>query len=317
MPLPRSLEGATVEADSPRPQDLPAVGAWAAILEEGSWYRYQGEPNSGPYAHSNCGPTCVAMAVEFAQDGRWVAIRDIRSYIGGTSWTYPSQLQSALEKWGVPHARLNSMPAIHDAVAVRRSIVILHLWMNWFTPGSDYLVAYSDPALHHGRYYAYSQSHWVVFHGLTGDGVWAICHDPNVWEGDGRYWYAGNRPKGENRYYRYSELAASAADYGYQAIEVFAPAPPSATPTLTLAAPTLTSTPIVQPTSMVSKRVDLPLVHKPAPPTPTTTPTETPTPPPSMTPPATAPTVPAPPTATPSATLVPTVPLRRDPSGAP
>ncbi len=290
MPLPRSLAGATVEADSRRPPDLPVVGPWMSALET-SWYRYQGESNSGPYANNNCGPTCVAMAIQFTQDGRRVPIRDIRSHIGGTSWTYPSHLQSALRHWDVPHARLYHMQDIHDAVAVRGSIVIVHVWMHWFAPGGDYLVPYSDPAQHRGRYYAYTQSHWIVFHGLTQDGEWAICHDPNAWERDGRYWYAGNRPKGENRHYRYSELAASAADYDFQAIEVFAPETPTATPS-----PSPSATPRM--------RVDLPLVLKPKPPTPTPsiTPTVTaqPTLPPS--------TIPAP-TATFTSTLAPTVPL--------
>jgi len=322
LPLPQSLRTQTIEPEWPKPRGLPRVTSWFTALGAESWYRYQGEPNSGPYAHSNCGPSCVAMAIEWARDGRWVAIRDVRDYIGGTSWTYPSHLQSALDHWGVRNERLASMSAIHDAVTARGSIVIVHLWMHWFTPGSDYLLAYSDPTDHHGRYYAYAQSHWVIVHGISADGQWAICHDPNVWEGDGSYWYAGHRPKGQDRYYRYTELSSSAADYGYQAIEVLQ-ASNTATPTATLSPepPRATNSPVAYPTTTIGpsmtptpsrmprKRLELPLVRKP--PLPTRTPTATSSPTASPTSSGTATCTPATlpaPTTTRSATPTDTVP---------
>jgi len=149
------------------PRVIPDLGPIAAVPQSAAvpydWYRYQGAWDSGAMAHSNCGPTCVAMAIQYARDNLWVPISTIRDYIGGSSWTYPSHLQSALDYWGVPNQRLYSMQDIHDAVALRGSIVLVHLWMYWFTPGSDYLASYSDPLQHYGRYYSYDQSHWVVF----------------------------------------------------------------------------------------------------------------------------------------------------------
>jgi|GEM_PF-3431456 len=235
----------------PSPRSLPTADAAGALCAEVpyDWYRYQGEWDSGAMAHSNCGPTCVAMSIQFARDNLWVPISEIRSYMGGSGWTYPSQVQAALNHWQVPNQRLYSMQDIREAVVERGSIVLVHLWMYWFTPGSDYVQAYTDPAAHYGRYYSFDQSHWVVFKGLSTDGNWAICHDPNVWNDNGTYWYAGGIPKGKDRYYWYSELASSIADYDYQAIEVFASVPPTATPTATSTlSPTATRTPTPTPT---------------------------------------------------------------------
>ncbi len=271
------------------PVTMPGVGevtAGSRCAEVSyDWYRYQGEWDSGAMAHSNCGPTCVAMAIQYARDNLWVPISSIRDYMGGSTWTYPSQLQSALDYWGVPNQRLYTMQDIHDAVALRGSIVLVHLWMYWITPGSDYLVSYSDPLQHHGRYYSYDQSHWVVFKGISPDGLWGVCHDPNAWDGNGLYWYGGGAPKGKDRYYLYDQLAGSITEYGYQAIEVYASASPTETPTL---APTSTATPTPAPTG-------------------TATLTQTPTPTATYTPPLPTPPTPDPypPPATPTATLAP------------
>lgn len=229
------------------------------------WYRYQGEWDSGAMAHSNCGPTSVAMAIQFARDNLWVPIAAIRDYIGGSGWTYPIQLQWALDEWQVPNQRLHSMQEIHDAIDLRGSIVLVHLWMSWITPGTDYELAYSDPGHSYGRYYAFDQSHWVVMKGFSSDGLWAICHDPNVWDGNGVYWYMGDIPKGKDRYYRYEELAGAIGAYDYQAIEVYAPDSPTETPTHT---PTWTGTP--QPTTPTPSQ------------TPTLTPAHTHTPTPTL-----------------------------------
>ncbi|MHB0857849.1 MAG: LysM peptidoglycan-binding domain-containing protein [Anaerolineae bacterium] len=225
--------------------DPPTAGA-SAVDVGYDWYRYQGEWDSGAMAHSNCGPTSVSMAIQFARNNQWVSIGDIRSYIGGTSWTYVGMLQDALNHWQVPNRRLGSMQEIHDAVAVRGSIVLVHLWMNWINPGPDYLQPNSSPAGAKGRFYAYNQSHWVVLKGISADGEWAICHDPNVWDGNGIYWYAGGIPKGKDRSYHYTEIANAIHAYGYEAIEVFAQGsvPATTMPTRTATA-TATRTPTV------------------------------------------------------------------------
>ncbi len=199
------------------------------------WYRYQGAPESGPVAHSNCGPSCVAMGVQFATE-QVVPIAEVRSYIGGSSWTNVNDLLRALKHYGVVHQRLSSMSAVEAAIRDRGSVVLAHLWMHWITPGRDLQAPFSPPELSTGRYYAYDQSHWVVLKGFSADGSAFVAYDPNVWDGNGVYWYANNAAKGKDRLYPYAQVAGSIAAYGFEVIEVFAdqaisPAPqPTATP---------------------------------------------------------------------------------------
>jgi hypothetical protein len=235
-------------------EQAPPLPSSAAILADRTydWYRYQGAADSGAMASNNCGPTCVAMAIQFARNNLWVPIADIRTHMGGSSWTYPEMLTSALNNWQVANQRLYTMQDIYSAVTARGSIVLVHVYMSYFTTGSDYLVANSDPAQHYGRFYTYASSHWLLLKGFTADGQWAIVHDPNAWPSRADNWYAGSIPKGKDRYYRYSELAASIAAYGYQAIEVIDPTLPTPTPTTTPSptatlSPTATRTPTVTP----------------------------------------------------------------------
>ncbi len=245
-----TLAGALWQRLSPPPRTALAgealAGMSAASAERSyDWYRYQGEWDSGAMASANCGPTSVAMAIQFARDNTWVRISDIRAQMGGSSWTYPAQIASALDHWGVAQRGLRSMAEIQAALA-QGHIVLVHLWMYYFSPGEDYLVPYSNANARAGRFYSYSQSHWAVLKGISDDGAWAIVHDPNVWEGNGVFWYADRSPKGRDRRYRYSEMAASIAAYGYQAIEVLGPASePTPAPT---SGPAATATPRPSPT---------------------------------------------------------------------
>ncbi|MEN6479987.1 MAG: LysM peptidoglycan-binding domain-containing protein [Anaerolineales bacterium] len=196
------------------------AGAISTARDYG-WYRYQGAADSGPAAGRNGGPTAVAMAIQFAT-GENVPIREIREFIGGNSWTFLDDLQRALTQYGVQYKRLTTLDEINKAIADRGSIVIVHLWMDWIMPGPDYLRAYSDPQVNVGRFYPFTQSQWVVLSGYSPDGRYFQVQDPNVWDGNGIYWYSDNSPKGHDRYYLYGQVAGSVAAFGYQAIEVFA-----------------------------------------------------------------------------------------------
>jgi len=173
-----------------------------AAVRSYDWYRYQGAADSGPVAHSNCGPTSVAMAIQFAKN-ETVPISKVRDFIGGSSWTMLSDLSRALKHYDVAHQRLDSMASIDAAIRDRGSIVLVHLWMNWITPGPDLQASLSDPAAHTGRYYLYDQSHWVVLKGYSDDGTSFVVYDPNVWDGNGVYWYNNAQAKGKDRLYPY------------------------------------------------------------------------------------------------------------------
>ncbi len=186
------------------------------------WYRYQGEWDSGTCASANCGPTTVAMAIQFAKNNQWVNISDIRNYITGEDcgWTSLTQLSNALTHWNVNHTIIYGMDAVRDAVNNRGHIVIAPVVMSYIPPGTDYLVANSDPSNHYQRYYSYTSGHFVVVKGFSSDNNWSISYDPNVWNGNGIYWYSNSTAKGKERYYTYSNLSQALANNGNAAIEI-------------------------------------------------------------------------------------------------
>ncbi|MHB1318688.1 MAG: C39 family peptidase, partial [Anaerolineae bacterium] len=233
--VPATFPGPLSAAYAELPAAASVVDAQAAQRAY-DYYRYQGEWDSGAMASSNCGPTSVAMAIQFAKNNQWVPISDIRTFIGGSSWTYASSLRSALNHWGVTNRTLASLAEM-DAALARGSIVLAHVWMYHLSPGTDYMVAGSSPSGNTNRYHRYDQSHWLVLKGISADGQWVITHDPNVWDGNGVYWYSGNLAKGRDRVYRYSEMAAAITAYNLEFLEVpdgGAAPTPTATPAATV-----------------------------------------------------------------------------------
>jgi len=208
-----------------------AVAAQAAPVEPPSladvdapyeWYRYQGAADSGACASVNCGPTSVAMAIEFAKNDLYVAISAVRDYIGGEcDGTNSTQLRAALSNWGVPYQNINGMSALREAVNTRGHIVLVPVVMGAISPGADYEVWNSNPSQNTGRYYSYSGGHWLVVKGFTADGAWVRVYDPNVWE-SGKYRYADGTLKGKNRLYAASEFATAFQQNSNWAIEVMA-----------------------------------------------------------------------------------------------
>lgn len=194
-------------------------------------YRYQGESSSGACKSVNCGPTVVAMAIQHAL-GQWVAISDVRAFISGATCrvTNVADLVRALDNWGVSHATVSGMDAVRGAVNDRSHAVIVPVLMLDIAPGSDYLVNYSSPTDRDGRFYEYTDGHFVIVKGISSDGNWVIVHDPNVWDGNGKYWYSDYSAKGQSRYYSYSSFVTAFAHNGNQAIEILTTPPVTCNP---------------------------------------------------------------------------------------
>ena len=218
-----------------------AVGAMAADRTY-DWYRRQGSAESGACASTNCGPTAVAMAIQYYRDGLVVPIEEVRTFIGDCGWTSLDDLKGALTNWAVPYAELGSMADL-DAALARDSIVLAHVWMSNFTRGADTLVASSPPEQNTGRYTNYGLSHWLVIKGVSTDGLWLETYDPDVFDGNGVYFYAGQLPKGKDRLYAYSEMAAAAGAYEFELLEVPAAATSLPDPTPTGVVATATAEP--------------------------------------------------------------------------
>ncbi|MCL4459122.1 MAG: C39 family peptidase [Chloroflexi bacterium] len=205
-------------------------GAAREIGASFDWYRYQGEWDSGPNNRDNCRVTAVAMAIQFSQNNVWVSIREIRDYLQHGGPTSIFDAQKDLSHWGI---RYKGLDTIHDVLeSVRRGhIVIVGMVMGDISEGPDYLVAYSDPGQRYDRYYSYSGGHAIVVKGVSADGQWLTVYDPNVWDGNGIYWYSDGTPKGKDRYYRTAEVATAMRHMGESpaALEIL-DVPPSLSP---------------------------------------------------------------------------------------
>ena len=187
------------------------------------WYRYEGESDSGSCASVNCGPAVVAMAVQFAKNNQIISIKDIRSFISGTNcrFTNNTDLEKALDNWWVNHTTITGMDAVRSAITDRGHIVIVPIIMSKIPAGSDNeSTQLSDPSDHFNRYNSYIDGHYVVVKGISQDGNWVIVQDPNVWDGNNKYWYSDNTAKGRGRYYDYQSFAIGFANNGNSAIEI-------------------------------------------------------------------------------------------------
>lgn len=201
-------------------------------------YRYQGEDSAGTEAKKSnayCGQTCVAMAIQYVREEN-IPISEIARFVrkGIKDLTNAQDLKKALDNWQVESTPVEDMDTLRRAVQDRGHIVIAIINMpKMETQGQDYREGGTDPREHCDKYVDCNLGHWVVVHGITSDGRWVIVHDPDVFDG-GKYWYSGHLPKGQNRYYRYSEFEAALdainedsleilASYEYTVIENFRP----------------------------------------------------------------------------------------------
>jgi hypothetical protein len=185
------------------------------------WYRYQGASDSGACSTTNCGPTSVAMAIEFANNDQYVSISDVRSYMTGTTCgdTNMSQIRSALSHWDVQYSNISGMNAVKSAVNDRGHIVIVPVKMSDISAGSDLDTGGTDASNRYNRYSSFTGYHVLVVKGISDDGNWVIVYDPNVFSG-AKYWYSNGQAKGKDRYYNYNNFATAFANNGNSAIEI-------------------------------------------------------------------------------------------------
>ncbi|MCS6802210.1 MAG: hypothetical protein RMM58_12365 [Chloroflexota bacterium] len=183
----------------------PAGAAEIAVPFE--WYRYQGEPDSGPDALQNCEVTTTAMAIQFARGGLRIPIQDVRAVIGRSGPTTSADAKKALRYWGVPTSDIDNIDQVIAAVR-RGRIVIVGLMMGAISIGTDAGQARSSPRERTGRYSTYAGAHSIIVKGVSADGQWLTVYDPNHWDTNPIYFYADGTPKGKNRLYKTSEVAA-------------------------------------------------------------------------------------------------------------
>ena len=188
------------------PLSASPAGA-AEITVPFEWYRYQGEPDSGPDALQNCEVTTTAMAIQFVRGGLRIPVKDVRAVIGRGGPTTSADAKKALRYWGVPTNDIDNIDQVIAAVR-RGRIVIVGLVLGAISTGADAGQARSSPKLRTGRYSPYAGAHSIIVKGVSADGQWLTVYDPNHWDGNPMYLYADGTPKGKDRLYKTSEVAA-------------------------------------------------------------------------------------------------------------
>lgn len=166
------------------------------------WYLTQ--MGTGAAEGSNCGPTSVAMALRWFDQGETVSVETIRDTItpGETGWWYTNHIEAALTNWGTPYAmRAASEQAVLDALD-RGSVLLICITMGEITQATD------PRETHFDRFYGYDSGHFLIVKGHIDNARWLIVHDPNNWQFD-YYDDALTQPLGESRYYRTSEVLTS------------------------------------------------------------------------------------------------------------
>ncbi len=192
-----------------------------------SWYRYQGEADSGEARYVNCGPASVAMAVQ-RYTGVRIPVASIRNRIPGNSlgYTHMDELTSLLGQYGVRYRRSIGQPADVRKALTRGNPVMVLVRMSAIDPGADYNGTSASPNQRSGRYYDFAGGHYLIIRGVTQDGEYYRVHDPLVFLpfGYAKYWYADDSPKGRDRLYPVEEVHAAMYAYGgNQAVELLAP----------------------------------------------------------------------------------------------
>lgn len=221
-------------------QQPPLLTAPKPALTQHDWYRHQGAPDSK--CTKDCGPTSVAMAIQFAT-GKEVRIEDIRKSMTDDRCvdTGPNDWGRALnqDKWevngeettgmSVKHREITGMEAVVRAVNDWH-IVIVPVRMHIIDEGEDIYKSEDDseddPKYYKNRYVNFSKppgDHVLVVKGISieNGGKWVIVYDPNVWGKSGKkYYYSNGEPKGKNRYYDYDQFKDAFEALGNKAIEI-------------------------------------------------------------------------------------------------
>ena len=203
----------------------------ALVWAPHEWYRYQGtadpgqsEPfDSSPNQESNCGCACVAMCIQYAT-GKWVPmdkaggepnVRFImtgRNENEGTDWP---NVEKGLERWNIPYRWVYKTDGIKEALSRRHPVMAM-------VQCSALPKAKSRNA-RVGRYYDFEWGHLLMVRGVTGDGRYFVCYDPQVFADKPDHWTQSGAPRGKDVLYKVSDFEAACAVKGgerFKALEI-------------------------------------------------------------------------------------------------
>ncbi|HCW09139.1 MAG TPA: hypothetical protein DGG95_17420, partial [Cytophagales bacterium] len=185
------------------------------------WHFDQG--NSGIYSGVNCGPTSVTMVIKWAEESFDKTPQDARNtYRSSGGWWYTSDIINYLNMYSVSNytISLTNINLLKDKID-NGHIVILCLDMYFVN-------AQTNNAYHVDKFYNASTQGWGHF--IVIKGYWEVdgntffeAYDPFTFG----VTYNDNSLKGENRYYRASNLDEATNHWWDYAIVITRPGSPT------------------------------------------------------------------------------------------
>jgi hypothetical protein len=172
-------------------------------------YLYQG--GTGGNETVNCGPTVVAMAINYSGAAA-PSVYNVRATLGIDGPTDIDQWAWLLDVYRVPWYPTWSMEQIGASLRKGHPIVIA-TWMGSFSAAGDYMVAWAQNGAWQGRFDSFSEGHAMMIVGVSDDGYSYLVHDPNVFPGDATGFYSDGTPKGAYRRYSAAEVWYTVANY--------------------------------------------------------------------------------------------------------
>ena len=163
-----------------------------------NWYRTQF--NTGE--QSNCGPATVSMAVAWAK-GEYVPVSTVRQQVGwheerlGATTLEELHLSLMKNDVNVRFRRLYSAQNLFQVIDSGNIAIVL------LETGEIPRIQSRPLDTPFGRYYEYSQGHYVVVKGYTKDKRYVIVHDPipSDWGSNSMRYSDGISMIGRNRFY--------------------------------------------------------------------------------------------------------------------
>lgn len=178
--------------------------------------------DTGSNAGVNCGPASAAMAVAYSGMAM-PSVAEARDLLGVNGPTDIDQWGWLLNAYGASWYSTWSQGEMDLALRQGHAMIIA-AWMADLSLGADYESAYTPNDGWAGRYNSFAGGHAMVVVGTADGGANYLVHDPNVFPGNGSYFYGDGAPKGAFRRYPAAELWNTVATYaGGLALAVMPP----------------------------------------------------------------------------------------------
>lgn len=196
---------------------LAATARPVLVWAPHDWYRYQGTADMGkgmpydsaPNQGSNCGPTCVAMCVQYVT-GTWVPIdaaggKDNVRFVmmgrnenEGCDWP---QVEKALKHYDVPYRWIHRTCEIKEAIRSGHPVMAM--------VQCSELAKAKSPDSKVGRYYDFRWGHLLMVRGMSRNEDYFVCYDPQVFVDKPEHWTKNGEPRGRDVLYPVKQFEAA------------------------------------------------------------------------------------------------------------